>query len=254
MIGQCQEQLMTTLDPQAVTRQPARAVTDAGAGPRRCETFLIGLRQPLTEARPWPDDPLRPRRLRDLAREQHRFLQRTARYLAGERVRQYLAAGIAGSSSSRMLRSAVQQIHPWARVAVLPTPADLSRVALRDGLDLTRPMGLYLTGTLHHILDDTVAAALVQRLAGAVAPGSYLVVSHLSGDHPSSALDAAVRACQRTGWPVRLRSRAGVRGLLDGLTLVEPGVDLLPAWHRDGGEPPPPATRTPCWGAVGRVP
>ncbi|HEY6797562.1 MAG TPA: SAM-dependent methyltransferase [Kineosporiaceae bacterium] len=274
---------MTTSRPGAVASQQVPAAA-AATLPARYETFLAGLGRPVSEARPWPEDPLRPRRLRALGAESHRFVQRTAAWLAGAGVGQFVAADVAG----RPFRDAVHRVHPWARVTVFatdgpagvvarsllreasgdrqplhavgssrpvgPTPTDLARAATDAELDPTRPVALYLLGTLQHIVDDRAGAALVRRLAAALAPGSFVVASHLTGDHPSTALDAAVRGYRWAGRPVRLRSRAEVAALLGVLTPVEPGVELLSAWHRDPHESPaPPPAHVPCWGMVGRV-
>ena len=253
----------------------------------RYEMFLAGLRRPLTEARPWPADPVRPRRLREVARETHRFVQRSAACLAGAGISQFIVVGPAQRPSCP-LRTAVLRVQPWARVASLssdalgvaarhrllsgepwsahprwgaapfaaaaPTPADLIRVAAAAGLDLDRPVALYLLGALHHILDDRAAGRLVGRLAGALPQGSHLVISQLAGEFPSASLDAAVRAYRRVGQPVRLRTRQEVGALLSGLDLLAPGIAAVSEWRRDPDDvAAPPASDVPCWGAVGRI-
>ncbi len=69
-------------------------------------------------------------------------------------------------------------------VAVLADPA------LRDHLDLTRPVAVLLVSVLHFVADDQGPAASIARYLDAVAPGSHLVISHASTDGQAGAADA----------------------------------------------------------------
>src|SRR5690242_11792203 len=49
-------------------------------------------------------------------------------------------------------------------------------------LDLTRPTAVLLLAVLHFIPDSDDPAGIVAALTSGLAPGSYLVISHLTGD------------------------------------------------------------------------
>ena len=57
---------------------------------------------------------------------------------------------------------------------------DIDKVLSGAGklLDLTRPVGLLFVGCLHHIPDSGDPAGIVARYLAALAPRSYLVISH----------------------------------------------------------------------------
>src|SRR5215470_5727760 len=68
-------------------------------------------------------------------------------------------------------------------------------------------------------------ADLVAMLASALAPGSYLVISHLTGDFAPVQVAAATAAYNaRVPVPVTARTHSKVTGLFDGLPLLAPGV------------------------------
>jgi hypothetical protein len=94
----------------------------------------------------------------------------------------------------------------------------------------------------------------VARLAEALAPGSYLAISHLAGDVHGDALSETFdRLNQQMSESVVLRTRDEVARLLDGLDLVDPGVVQLPQWRPEPGpEATAPARPLPMWCAVGR--
>jgi hypothetical protein len=141
-----------------------------------------------------------------------------------------------------------------AASAVLGCGASLGGPPQGDRVDLTRPVGLLLLGMLHFITDGSDARDAVDHLTSSLAPGSHLVISHLTGDFPSPELRSAVEVYERSGLPTRLRSRAEVEGLLAGLDVLDPGVELVSAWRRapDEGLPAPPE-QVACWGAVAQV-
>jgi len=68
-----------------------------------------------------------------------------------------------------------------------------------------------------------------------MAPDSYLVISHATGDlYPEEVGTLAMKAYDRASAPLVLRSRAEIGELFDGLELVEPGLSQLSLWRPDG--------------------
>ena len=94
----------------------------------------------------------------------------------------------------------------------------------------------------------------VARLVDALAPGSHVVVSHMTSDMAEDGIATMSRRMDermRTSNPPAVRDRAGVAAVLDGLALVEPGIVPVNQWHPDAGGSTP-DRGIPIVGAVGR--
>ncbi len=191
------------------------------------------------------------------------FLVRAVRHLVGEAgISQILDLGT-GLPAANNVHEVAQSIAPDTRVvyvdndpivlvhahallvgspgtiayldADLHRPADvLSRASAT--LDLDRPVGLLLLMTLQFLVDD--AHDLVRELVGALAPGSYLVVSHpLRDDEVGIANAATSKYNEKVATPMKRRTRAEITDFFAGLDLVEPGVVSLNEWRPEpGGE------------------
>jgi S-adenosyl methyltransferase len=211
-------------------------------------------------------------------RANRRFLARAVRYLAeAEGIRQFLDVGT-GLPSASNTHEVAQAVAPGSRVlyvdndpivlaharALLTSSpqgetgyldADLRDPgAILDGaaelLDLGRPVGLMLVAVLHMLPDDDRPQAIVDRFLAALAPGSFLVISHLARDVQRDAMAQMGRTYNSAAaQPVTLRTRAQVTGFFAGLTLVEPGVVLTHQWR-----PGPDDAATPgvLWAGVAR--
>jgi hypothetical protein len=71
-----------------------------------------------------------------------------------------------------------------------------------------------------------------------MAPGSYLVLSHATGDlYQPEVGDHATRAYDRASAPLVLRTMAEIGRFFDGLEPVEPGLVQLSRWRPDGDLP-----------------
>src|SRR5437667_61833 len=84
-----------------------------------------------------------------------------------------------------------------------------------------RPAAVLLLAILHFIPDSDDPAGIVATLTSALAPGSYLVISHLTGDLAPGPVAAGVGAYNDmvpTG--VTPRTHAQVTALFGGLPLV----------------------------------
>lgn len=208
-----------------------------------------------------------------LARTNRAFLRRAVRYLAEAGVRQFLDLG-SGIPTVRNVHEVADEVDPRSRVVYV----DLDPVAVSEGqailrgneratavqgnllspqdilddpqirqvLDLEQPVALILCAILHFVPDDEVAYDVVRHLLAALAPGSYLVVSHISMDGINADTDPADVANvdvardlyrERTAMPFHFRTRAQVEQFFAGLTLVEPGVVWLPQWRPNPDEP-----------------
>src|SRR5215471_3131376 len=198
-------------------------------------------------------------------RENRAFLRRAVRYLTAEAgISQFLDIGT-GIPTSPNVHEIAQAIQPRARIvyvdndpivlaqarALLTTgpagktayiDADLRDVDavlgsadLRETLDLSQPVGLLLIAVLHFIPDEDDPWALADRLLAALPSGSYLALSHLTGDFDPAAWEEVVA----------------------GLDPVDPGVVSLPHWRPDPievGQASPSDAAVSVYGGIARKP
>jgi hypothetical protein len=223
---------------------------------------------------------------RDLELENQRFTRRVTSQLAADGIEQFLVIG-AGAVTNPNVHLAAQDVEPTGRVVyvsdnrmVLALGRSLPHTRSRPGvgigvgyayadlreadsilrapqvrtLDLTEPVALFVVAGLHLIPDSQDPFGLIERLMTALAPGSYLVISHLTLDYPSPAVDAAMRLYERSGIPARPRSRTEIEQFFEGLKLLDPGVELVARWRRSHADGP---VATPeqiaCLAGVGQI-
>jgi hypothetical protein len=199
--------------------------------------------------------------LRMVLRDNRDFLRRVVRHLCALGVDQFLDLG-SGIPTVGNTHEVAQAERPGARVvyvdhdpvavahstALLEGNADATAVLgdIRDPsavlsaasdtglLDLDRPVGVLMIALLHFVHDEDRPRDIVDAFLGALAPGSHLAVTHGRADGDQGMRDAAsVYNQDRSPNPMRLRSADEVRALFGGLTLVDPGVVLLPRWRPD---------------------
>jgi hypothetical protein len=205
--------------------------------------------------------------VRSMALANRAFLQRAVRFLAGEAgIRQFLDIGT-GIPSAGNVHEVARQAVPDARVvyvdndpivhvhaSALLTGAGPTSVVLADlrdpaallahpgvrGLiDFTQPVALLLVAILHFLTEEEEdPAGIVATLRDALAPGSYLALSHGTLDfHPPGEGDKAAATYKNATAPLVLRARRQVSEFFDGFDLVEPGLVQAPLWRPDGRRP-----------------
>jgi hypothetical protein len=200
-----------------------------------------------------------------VARANRAFLGRTVRYLSDIGVRQFLDIGsgiptvgnvheVAGPDA-RVVYVDIDPVavaesleilagHPGAtaiRGDLRQPDAIVAHPDVRRVISFDEPVALLMLTVLHFISDDAEAYAAVERLVGALAPGSYLVISHGSVP-PQTQISADADATEevyrsRTATPERGRTEAEVARFFDGFELVEPGLTWVPAWRPAEGDP-----------------
>jgi hypothetical protein len=84
---------------------------------------------------------------------------------------------------------------------------------------------------LHFVPEEEDPAGIAARFAAALAPGSLIAISHLTGDFASQAISDKAKACNARG-PVQVypRSREQVTGLCGSLCIEYPGVVPVNHW------------------------
>jgi hypothetical protein len=98
-------------------------------------------------------------------------------------------------------------------------------------LDFGKPVGLIMNAVIHHVLDEEDPYGIVDRYKRALAPGSYLQLTHFCDESPEARANAAV--LKRSLGRGQVRSREEIIKFFDGLELVPPGVVFLPFWQPD---------------------
>lgn len=192
--------------------------------------------------------------------ENRAFLRRAVRFLAEEAgMDQFLDLG-SGIPTAGNVHEILAEITPRGRVtyvdidpvavtharAILADEPDataiqadlrhpltiLAEPEVRDLLDVSRPIAVLLVATLHFIPDEQNPAAILAQLRQALAPGSYVAISHASdeGEKPTG-IRAAQEVYARAEHPVIMRTRAEISGLIEGWEIVPPGIVPCPLWR-----------------------
>jgi trans-aconitate methyltransferase len=104
-------------------------------------------------------------------------------------------------------------------------------------LDFDRPIAVMMAAVLHFVPDDAEAYELVARFVETLAPGSYVVVSHIATESfipGTEQRQAATEVYERqTATPIRPRDRAEVRRFFAGLELLNPDLIWPHEWRLD---------------------
>ncbi len=215
----------------------------------------------------------------DYARGNRQFMVRVVRFLASAGIRQFLDIGT-GFPTSPNVNEVAQAAVPGALVTyvdndpmvfshaqeLMATNADTRVVGadLRDAdavlresaelLDFSQPVALMFVACLHHLEDEDDPAGAVARYLPALAPGSYLVLSHLTNEFAPGPMQALHdEAKKRGGATIQARPRDAIERMFNGLELVDPGLVLVSHWRPEGGQPAPNADRAWAYGGVAPV-
>jgi S-adenosyl methyltransferase len=94
---------------------------------------------------------------------------------------------------------------------------------LRDLIDFTEPVGLLMTAVLPFVADSADPWGLVARYTQALAPGSYLALSHVTADNvPERGVATVLSVYERATESIHPRPKAEVERFFAGLELVAP--------------------------------
>ena len=203
------------------------------------------------------------------ARLNRAALGRAVRFMAGRGVTQFLDLG-SGLPTVQNTHEIAQGVNPGARVvyvdndpsvsahgqglltgddstvvvqADVRSPGELLALpAIAGFLDFSQPIGLILNAVIHHLNDDEDPHGIVARYREALAPGSYLQLTHFCDESPEARANSEVLT--RSLGRGQVRSRAEIASFFDGLSLVPPGLVFLPWWRPVGpvDSPPPPGS------------
>ncbi|MER7079151.1 S-adenosyl methyltransferase [Saccharopolyspora kobensis] len=200
---------------------------------------------------------------RDVARLNRAFLRRAVVFMAEQGVRQFLDVG-SGIPTVGNVHEIAQAADPQARVvyvdyesvavahsqlllegnenatilqADLTDPAAiLQHPETRRLLDFDQPIGLIMAGVFHFVPHEAGAPDVIAGYRDALAPGSYLALSHFTADISPEEMAGVVEVMRRSADPIHTRTHAEVTELFTGFELVEPGVVGTALWRPDRPE------------------
>jgi hypothetical protein len=184
------------------------------------------------------------------------FHIRAAAWIARRGIRQFLDIG-SGLPTQNNTHETVQAVDPATRVvyvdvdpmvgayantllagngttalviADLTDPeALLASPRLREMLDLSQPVGVMMTAVMHFVADKRDPWGLVARYMAAVAPGSYLALSHGTLDRMDpSAIQTGKDLYARSTADLFMRPRADIERFFAGLELQPPRAGATP--------------------------
>jgi hypothetical protein len=225
----------------------------------------------------FPDTP-------QVARQKRDFMRRSIAMMAQDGIRQFIELG-SGLPTQDNAHEIVQRIAGDARVvyvdndpiviahgrALLDT-GDHTRVitadlrdpdtllddpGLRQMIDFSQPVGLLLIAVLHFVADDPQGLGsvgdLLARYRARLVPGSYLAITHVTGEGATPDRMGEASTVYRTSTAaLTTRSEQEITALFAGLDLVEPGVVPTRLWRP--GLKPALETTPVILGGVGRLP
>jgi hypothetical protein len=200
-----------------------------------------------------------------MAVQNREFLRRAVRYLAAQGITQFIDIGT-GLPTQQNVHEVAQSARPDARVvyvdndpvvlaharalladnpSTIVVDGDVRRPAeiladpgLRELIDLDQPVALLLVGILYFLAEDDKAHAIVAEYREALAPGSYVAISHVISEDRPEAFSTVSRiygdAIGRPGDPVF--TRESIQAYFDGLEMVEPGLVYACDWRNDGAD------------------
>jgi S-adenosyl methyltransferase len=196
-----------------------------------------------------------------IVRENRAFVERAVTYCAEQGLRQFLDLGC-GLPATDNVHDFARRVDPACRVVYVdnePMVVAHAQALFADGttgiaavkqdvrrpteilchddvrrlIDFSRPVAVLLAAVLHNITDRDDPAGIVAAFTAAMAPGSYLVLSHPTHDVMPEKSAQAREISEGTGPPLVTRSKREVGALFAGLDLVEPGLVFTAEWRAE---------------------
>ena len=221
-----------------------------------------------------------------VVRDNRLFIGRVVRFLAGEAgIRQFLDLG-AGLPTQDSVHEMAQAIAPDARVVYIDNdpvacshgqallgPRDRVGFALGDlrrpaeilrhpevlaRLDFTQPVGVLCACALHFVPDQEKPHQVIAGYRDALAPGSYLAITHGSTaetpeDDPDGLVESVRSVYQNASAQLHVRPVKEIGRFFDGFEILDPGVVWMASWRPDPGTRPAGRPNS-LFGGVGRKP
>jgi len=234
-------------------------VNPAVPTPARIYSYLLGGKDYYAADQAAAEDVLRAvAHGRAIARANRRFVARAVQHMASRGIAQYIDLGTGFPASpavhdmartlipdARVLyvdNDPVVTVHNRALLAGCPgieaiqgdirephgifTSAEFERL-----IDLGQPVGVLLAAVLHFIPPEDDPESAVRAVIKAVAPGSCVAVSHVSGDGTDPGVITALEEVYKmASAPAVFRTADQIRAFFDGLDLIPPGLADVRSW------------------------
>lgn len=219
---------------------------------------------------------------RTVARANRDFLRRAVNFMLANGVRQFLDLG-SGIPTVGNVHEIALRIAPESRVVYVDfedVAVAHSQLILEDTarativqadvtrpedvlnapetttlLDFDQPVGVLMLALLHFVGPDRDPVGAIRKYQSAMAPGSWLGITHFdSGLLPEANKDALVELMRNSANPAYPRSRAEITELFGDFELAEPGLVAAPLWRPEVEIDEAEANGVPVSGGVGRKP
>jgi SAM-dependent methyltransferase len=201
--------------------------------------------------------------------ENRKFLRTAVRYLTLEAgIDQFLDIGV-GLPTQGPVHEVAAEVIPAAKVAyvdydpvvvshasalltdqdrAIAVLGDLRRPGelladpdIRGHLDFRRPVAVLLMAVLHFVSDEDDPAGIIATIRDTVAPGSYLVITHIGAPAPHDVepQDKVRGMYARAGQPVFPRTQQDADRILDGFEVIDASEVERHAFRQDRASAPP---------------
>lgn len=200
--------------------------------------------------------------IKDIAVANRAFLRRAVRYCLDQGITQFLDIG-SGIPTSGNVHEIAQATNPEARVVYVDNEpvavahsqsilegndkativrADLEDVdavlcqEALDVLDLDQPIAVMMVALFHFVPESAEPKRILRSYYERMAPGSYLALSHVTGDAYPEKIEELIGLYKASTNPLVGRSHSEVGELLTDFDIVDPGVVYVPEWHPESPE------------------
>ncbi|GAA2442043.1 SAM-dependent methyltransferase [Streptomyces macrosporus] len=137
-----------------------------------------------------------------------------------------------------LLRSTPEGRTAYLHADVTEPGTILDHPELRETLDLSRPVALSLNAVFHYIGDEKRPYEVVAELVDALAPGSYLCLTHCTPDFDPGTWERLHRMAEAANTSMgRERTREEILPFFEGLEFVEPGLVPPHRWKPEPDQP-----------------
>jgi SAM-dependent methyltransferase len=186
------------------------------------------------------------------------FMRRAVLFLVEQGIRQFLDLG-SGIPTVGNVHEIAQAVDPTARVVYVDNEhvavahsqlmlednpgaamvhADITKpnLVLNDEttkrvLDFDQPIGLLGITIGHYVLPEHEPDAVFATYRDALAPGSYLALTHLTDDFDDATSEEIIEKLKKSQNTVMSRNKAEIQAFFGDFELVEPGLVATSQWR-----------------------